>query len=129
MAKLHTLKATKTTIRIVDDKFVPTGETREYWFFDDASKKITGEPFLEEASAAISALVGRGATHCTLTFSARPFEGWQVLLTKTRHQGSGAWYKTFSDREVWLCKVVKRYFHRRPRRIYVKAMVGWGGVM
>lgn len=127
MAKIFELKLQKRNFKTYDYYGSPC-EPVKLWAFDDDAKHIKDEPFLTEASAAISALVGAWATRALIRFSKKPFPGSHAKLTKlSKTGGSGTWYSTFGGREVWLCRVLKRYFWLRPKVIYASAEVTFEG--
>jgi len=126
MAKIHELSLVKKNFEVYNAEGEKDGSTLQLWAFDDDAKNIKDEPFLTEASEAISALVGFYANKCKVVFSKAPFDGWTVKLVKgATTKGGGTWYTTFGNRKVWLCKVLKRYFWLRPKAIYARAYVNY----
>jgi len=119
--KIHTIHAEKKNfeVRVGDD----TTCILPLWCFDEPKKKIFSEPFLTEASEAISGLLPLGATKATLVFARKPFIGSSVKLVRGEKVSGGAYYTTYGNRKVWLCRVVKKYFHFLPKTIYASVQV------
>lgn len=100
------------------------------WCFDDPSRGIENEPFVEGIDEIISLMTinlpdpGRGFD---LLVSEKPFPGHTDRL---RHMFSRAGGEVYLwDRSIsssagflgWLCPVFNRYFPQPPKYIYVKA--------
>jgi hypothetical protein len=95
------------------------------WVFDDAKAGLVREPFVAGVPEMINILVKEipGAREgFRLTFSARPFPGFQRKLSWVRSESGGNYYR-LSDppMEGWLCPAMFRYFARTPKELYVKA--------
>lgn len=92
------------------------------WLFDDVERSIYSEPFVGEINRMIDCMVS--GCQAKITFSRKNFPGANIVLYKLRHDGEGAWYQASRGSLLlgsgWLCGVLKRYFHFRPKRIYVQ---------
>lgn len=100
------------------------------WVFDDASKGLDKEPFVQGMPEMIDVLVNdipNARAGFVLLFSSQPFAGYQVELTLVREEYGGHWYKV-KDLEVegWLCPALLRYFESPPESLYIKAEPGRG---
>ena len=100
------------------------------WVFDDASKGLEKEPFVQGIPAMIDALVNdipNARAGFVLLFSSQPFAGYQIELTLVREEYGGHWYKV-KDLEAagWLCPALLRYFDAPPASLYIKAEPGRG---
>lgn len=96
------------------------------WVFDDPSRGLVEEPFMDEASKVLDGIAERiGAKNeMVLVFSATPIPDHTF---KAKRIGSGAkadeigcMYK-FEEAEFWLCPATTKYFPDVPEVIYVKA--------
>ena len=57
-----------------------------------------------------------------LLFSAAPFPGYQLELTRGREEYGGHWYRVKdSPAEGWLCPALLKYFENAPERLYARA--------
>ena len=100
------------------------------WVFDDASKELDKEPFVQGIPEMIDVLVKdipNARSGFVLLFSSQPFAGYQVELTLVREEFGGHWYKV-KDLEAggWLCPALLRYFDTAPESLYIKAEPGRG---
>ena len=100
------------------------------WVFDDASKGLEKEPFVQGVPEMIDVLVEdipNARAGFVLLFSSKPFAGYQVELTLVREEYGGHWYKP-KDLEVegWLCPALLKYFDAPPESLYIKAEPGRG---
>lgn len=98
---------------------------QDMWVFDDASKCLEKEPFVQGIPEMIDVLVNdipNARAGFVLLFSSQAFAGYQVELTLLREELGGHWYKP-KDLEVegWLCPALLKYFDGAPESIYVKA--------
>ncbi len=95
------------------------------WVFDDSGAGLVREPFVSGMPELIDGLVAGipGATNgFRLTFSARPFPGYQERLVWLRGDSVGNYYKLDgTDKQGWLCPAMFHYFKTAPKDIYVKA--------
>jgi hypothetical protein len=95
------------------------------WVFDDESKGLDKEPFVEGIPEMINELVKdipNARAGFRLTFSSFPFSSYQLELTRVREDYGGFWYRTKGESsEGWLCPALFRYFDTVPNSIYVKA--------
>jgi len=100
------------------------------WVFDDASKGLDKEPFVQGIPEMIDTLVKdipNARAGFVLLFSAQPFAGYQVELTLIRAEYGGHWYKPKDlDTQGWLCPALLRYFDDAPQSLYIKAEAGRG---
>ena len=98
------------------------------WVFDDASKGLEKEPFVQGVPAMIDALVQdipNARSGFRLLFSSQPFAGYQVGLTRVREEYGGYWYKAKEyGVEGWLCPALFKYFDDAPESLYIKAEPG-----
>jgi hypothetical protein len=103
---------------------------QDTWVFDDASKGLEKEPFVQGIPQMIDYLVTdipNARSGFVLLFSSQPFAGCQVELTRVREENGGYWYsvKNFPV-EGWLCPALFRYFETAPESLYIKAEPGRG---
>ena len=100
------------------------------WVFDDASKGLDKEPFVQGIPEMMDVLVKdipNGRAGFVLLFSSQPFAGYQVELTLVREEYGGHWYKPKGyDVEGWLCPALFKYFDAPPESLYIKAEPGRG---
>ena len=103
---------------------------QDTWVFDDASKGLDKEPFVQGIPEMIDALVKdipNAPAGFVLLFSAQPFAGYQVELTLVREEYGGHWYKPKDlGAEGWLCPALLRYFDDAPESLYIKTEPGRG---
>lgn len=99
--------------------------TEGVWAFDDASRGLAKEPFVDKANAFIDALVAdipNAAAGFRLLFSAKPFPGFALSFRRVREEFEGNWYTCDQlGGEGWLCPALFKYFDDAPEQIYVKA--------
>lgn len=103
---------------------------QDTWVFDDASKGLDKEPFVQGIPEMIDVLVTdipNPRAGFVLLFSSQPFAGYQVELTLVREEYGGHWY-TVKDlgAEGWLCPALLRYFDDAPGSLYIKSEPGRG---
>src|ERR1017187_1807682 len=95
------------------------------WVFDDSRAGLVREPFVAGVPEMIDDMVVGipGATNgFRLTFSARPFPGYQKKLVWLRGDTGGNYYKLEGTRkEGWLCPAMLHYYQTAPKELYVKA--------
>ena len=111
---------------------------RNFWCFDDPRFGLIEEPFMEGASAFISAIVGEDCERVELVFSTNRFPGANCILQRvwdgTQVTEEGCEYMAryplekkgddqglIIDQEgVWLCPAMTHYFdkERAPEVIY-----------
>jgi hypothetical protein len=95
------------------------------WVFDDPTTGLVQEPFV----AGIPEIIDRAVANIPdagkgfkLTFSARPFPGYQIVLNWVREEFDGNWYRVEgTTSEGWLCPALLKYFATAPQRIYCAA--------
>ncbi len=95
------------------------------WVFDDPKAGLVREPFVAGVPEMMNLLVKDIPTAregFRLTFSARPFPGFQQKLRWVRAESGGNYYR-LSDppMEGWLCPAMFKYFTQTPKDLYVKA--------
>jgi hypothetical protein len=95
------------------------------WVFDDPGVGLRREPFVAGVPEMIDVLVKDipdARNGFRLTFSARPFPGFQKKLTWLRGDSSGNYYQLDDPPlEGWICPALSRYYREAPRTLYVKA--------
>ncbi len=103
---------------------------QDTWVFDDASKGLDKEPFVQGIPEMMDVLVKdipNARSGFILLFSSQPFAGYQVELTLVREEYGGNWYKAKDEgAEGWLCPALFRYFDAAPESLYIKAEPGRG---
>ena len=98
---------------------------QDTWVFDDASKGLDKEPFVQGIPEMIDVLVKdmpnpRGGF--VLLFSSQPFAGYQVELNRIAEEDGGCLYRGRNhNAEAWLSPALFRYFETAPESLYVKA--------
>lgn len=99
------------------------------WVFDDERTGLKEEAFVLGTSEMITRVVeAKGIPAAergfALSFSDRPFDGYDVVRTWTRSDGgSGNWYEgevLGLPMENWLCPALLLYFVNPPRKLYVR---------
>ena len=77
------------------------------WVFDDASKELDKEPFVQGIPEMLDELVKEipnARAGFVLLFSSQPFAGCQAELRRVREENGGCWYKAKDlGAEGWLC--------------------------
>ena len=100
------------------------------WVFDDASKGLEKEPFVQGIPEMIDALVKdipNARAGFVLLFYSQLFAGYQVELARVREEYGGHWYKPKDlETEGWLCPALLKYFDAPPESLYIKAEPGRG---
>jgi hypothetical protein len=95
------------------------------WVFDDDSKGLDKEPFIEGVPEMINELVKdipNALMGFKLFFSSSPFPGYQVELEWVRQEYDGNWYRIKGQTlEGWLCPALYKYFEVAPKLIFVRA--------
>jgi hypothetical protein len=95
------------------------------WVFDDSRFGLVREPFVAGIPEMIDVLVADipdADKGFRLTFSSKPFPGFQKKLTWLRGDMQGNYYKTDDPpMEGWLCPAMFKYFDQAPPELYVKA--------
>jgi hypothetical protein len=103
---------------------------QDTWVFDDASKGLDKEPFVQGIPQMIDYLVNdipNARSGFVLLFSSQTFARYQVELTRVREENGGYWYKVKDyPVEGWLCPALFRYFDDAPESLYIKAEPGRG---
>jgi hypothetical protein len=95
------------------------------WVFDDSRAGLVREPFVAGVPEMIDAMVA-GIPDATngfrLTFSARPFPGYQKKLVWLRGDSGGNYYRLDgTEKQGWLCPAMFHYYQNAPKELYVKA--------
>jgi hypothetical protein len=95
------------------------------WVFDDPTVGLVKEPFVAGVPEMIDDLVKHlpdAKAGFRLLFAAQPFPGHQRVLTWTRSDGSGNYYRLDDPpMEGWICPALFKYYSTPPEKIYVKA--------
>ncbi len=95
------------------------------WVFDDPRFGLVREPFVAGVPEMIDALVAGipdAENGFRLTFSSRPFPGFQKKLTWVRGDMDGNFYKIDDPpMEGWICPAMFKYYDKPPAELYVKA--------
>ena len=109
----------KNSIRIIMPyKFAGT------WVFDDDNTGLVQEPFVAGADDIIDFMTGQieGAEDgFGLIFSAQPFPGSHLQLSRVREEFDGWWYRAAAlDMEGWLCPALFLYFDQAPEELHCK---------
>ena len=94
------------------------------WVFDDEKVGLDKEPFVSGADEIIDEMVhdmDDAENGFNLIFSANPFPGYQLELTKLREEFGGNWYSAESlNKEGWLCPALFKYFEQAPDKLYAQ---------
>lgn len=106
------------------------------WAFDDRSRGLVGEAFVAGADTLIELVATRLGIPAsefergiTLIFSANPFPGAQVRVTRTGEEHGGNWY--FSQDfgfEGWLCPALFKFFESAPKEIHFQVRSARGSL-
>lgn len=103
---------------------------QDTWVFDDASKGLDKEPFVQGIPDMIDVLIKdipNARAGFVLLFSSQPFAGYQAELALVREEYGGHWYKPKGyDVEGWLCPALFKYFDAPPESLYIKGEPGRG---
>jgi hypothetical protein len=92
--------------------------------FDDPTVRLKREPFVAGMGEIIDALVAdiqHADRGFTLLFSAAPFPGARVSLTRLHAEHGGTWYQADTGRVGWLCPALFLYFETAPEKLYAQA--------
>ena len=96
------------------------------WVFDDEATGLVKEPFVAGIPAMINKLIDdndikNAKDGFKLIFSADPFPGSQISLTRLYDEHGGNWY-LWDDEEIegWLCPALLKYFKSAPQRLFAK---------
>jgi len=94
------------------------------WVFDDERVGLFREAFVAGADLIIDDLVQHipnAHLGFEMSFSARPFPGYEHTFTWVREEYGGNWYRTENGaKEGWLCPALFKYFRNTPKHIYVR---------
>jgi hypothetical protein len=95
------------------------------WVFDDESKGLDKELFIEGIPEMIEGIVNdipNARSGFKLIFSAIPFPNYQVELERVRMESGGYWYRLKgTEAEGWLCPSLFKYFVTAPHSIFARA--------
>jgi hypothetical protein len=95
------------------------------WVFDDEKVGLRREAFVAGVPEMVNELVKdipRARYRFRLTFSSRPFPGFQKKLRSVRAESGGNFYHSESPiMEGWFCPAMFRYFSQAPMELFVKA--------
>ncbi|MHC5209872.1 MAG: DUF6717 family protein [Planctomycetota bacterium] len=94
------------------------------WVFDDERVGLVREPFIAGADTIIDRMVATlpdAEQGFRLVFSARPFPGNDMKLTRRREEDGGHWYESADlALEGWLCPALLKYFDDAPLELYAQ---------
>ena len=94
------------------------------WVFDDTAVGLQREPFVAGVPEIIDSMVKDipdAQSGFRLTFSGKPFPGYQQKLSWVRGESGGNVYRTDPGAmEGWLCPALFHYFKTAPRELYVR---------
>lgn len=102
------------------------------WVFDDESRELDKEPFVEGADLLLDAMSGRDKydyiDRCSFYFASTPLPSWDVKLTFDSEDGyDGSFFlvdfpaKGVSGQgPIWLCPALLKFFTTPPESIFVK---------
>jgi len=100
------------------------------WVFDDASRGLDREPFVQGIPEMIDVLttdIPTPRAGFVLLFSSQAFVGYQVEINLVREEYGGHWYKVKDlETQGWLCPALLKYFDTPPESIYIKGEPGRG---
>jgi hypothetical protein len=100
-------------------------KTQGVWAFDDESKGLSREPFVDKANSFIDAItsnIANAEAGFRLLFSGKPFPGFSLSFKRVREECEGNWYACDQlGGEGWLCPALFKYFDAAPEQIFVKA--------
>lgn len=95
------------------------------WAFDDESKGLVREPFVDHVNSFIDALTASipdAESGFRLLFSASPFPGFSLSFQRVREEFGGNWYACDQlGGEGWLCPALFKYFDNAPEQLFLKA--------
>ena len=94
------------------------------WVFDDPDHGLVKEAFVAGADSIIDQLtfsIEDADNGFVMHFSATPFPGHQVELTRSREEFGGNWYYSKSlNMEGWLCPAMFHYLPKAPEHLFVQ---------
>tara|TARA_R110001606_G_C15239150_1_gene636009 strand:+ start:185 stop:553 length:369 start_codon:yes stop_codon:yes gene_type:complete len=102
------------------------------WVFDDESRELDKEPFVEGADLLLDVMSGRvndkSIETCSFYFGATPIPNQDVELVKSGEDGyDGTYYKVnfpelnlTDEGPIWLCPALLKFFETPPENIYVR---------
>jgi hypothetical protein len=105
--------------------FLDIRKTGSTWIFDDASRGVVAEPFVQGIPAMIDQVIldtlGGPRNNVRIFFSAQQFPGssarWDWLLEEC----GGNWYADVTAKKVgWLCPCLGKYFAVAPAAIHLR---------
>ena len=103
-----------------------------FWVFDDESRGLDKEPFVEGADILMDHMSGRvtdkSKDEVRFYFAKSPLPGFDVKLTKYKVDGyDGTYYfvdfpafDIQKEGPIWLCPALLKFFNKAPKNIYVK---------
>lgn len=95
------------------------------WVFDDPTVGLVKEPFVAGIPEMIDDLVKdipNAKSGFRLLFSAQAFPGHQRVLTWSRSDGTGNYYRLDDPpMEGWICPALFKYYETPPKQLFVKA--------
>jgi len=95
------------------------------WVFDDPSKNIWQEAFVNGADTLIDIIIGKYSSNnnYVLLFSDKPFQD-SVKIYLNRHQDKDPktngthWTQKNLNRQLWLCPTLFDYYETTPQNLY-----------
>ena len=96
------------------------------WVFDDPRRNLVEEPFVAGVPEIITLLVAdipNAQSGFRLTFSAAPFPGHKLVVTRGKAESGGFWYNVEnSDQTGWLCPALFKFFPKAPEKLETKVV-------
>jgi hypothetical protein len=95
------------------------------WVFTDEHRNLVEEPFVAGVPEIITEMVAdipNAKAGFRLTFSAAPFPGCELVVTRGEPEAGGYWYHVQnSDKKGWLCPALFTFFPEAPKKLYARA--------
>ena len=77
---------------------------------------------MQEIITLLVADIPKAQSGFRLTFSAAPFPGHKLVVTRGKAESGGFWYNVQnSDQTGWLCPALFKFFPKAPEKLYVRA--------
>jgi hypothetical protein len=93
------------------------------WVFDDPRRNLVEEPFVAGVPEIITLLVAdipNAQSGFRLTFSAAPFPGHKLVVTRGKAESGGFWYITSRSDRMALPRSLQ-VLSKAPEKLYVRA--------
>jgi hypothetical protein len=101
------------------------------WVFTDERRNLIEEPFVAGVPEIISEMVAdipNAKAGFRLTFSAAPFPGHELVVTRGEPEAGGYWYYAADfNKKGWLCPALFKFFSEAPEKLYARADPLTGG--